>query len=840
MTLLVRFPRQCVLGAFGQFYQIPPSSIVPPACRFSQHSSKDIRELFINYYRDKHQHTQVPSSKVFSPDDNSLLFVNAGMNQFKPVLLGNEAAYKRINFIKRAVNSQKCIRAGGKHNDLEDVGVDVCHHTFFEMLGSWSFGDYFKKDACKMAWSLLADVFHLSKDKLYVTYFSGCEEIGLEADLETKEIWNSIGVNEDRILPFGIKDNFWEMGDSGPCGPCTEIHYDQNPDLRYAPEEVNKPGSDVIEIWNLVFMQYNRLGKNELIPLKKCHVDAGMGLERITAVLQGKVSNYDTDLFHPIISALENLSKCRPYAGHVGEEDLDGTDAAYRIVSDHIRMLTIAISDGIHPGPRGRDLIVRQVLRRAVMAGVEKLGIENMFLHKLVPVVIESLKPAFPDLESSKELIVSIINKAEKSFYDMLAYGDKLITKTVSSMPVSQTAFPTDVAWQLLSYYGYPQDTLMLKLKGYDMSVNMQEILKFSKLKNPESIHLDRQRKAFNVKSIIQILSAENIAKTEEILNTKLNENARAGAIHEPLSCRILAILSDTDKNTEATDKLSEGYFLVLDKSYFFIPNADKLEDVGVIVYKGKNYVIDEVLHVQGWLLHRLNCISTKDSLDKFITGDEVEIHTTGKQWLPYFRAYSASCLVKHVLPKVCPNSSIQKVKVGKDKIKLEIGGSLDTGAVMKVQDAINSVIFNKHSEGFLNSKAQDSHKQLKGDKRVLQLKDIEKVLTIKCKHQGQGRTVIHFVCGSRADSSTKLSEHMNIKMQNILKNYDRLSSKSSKIVELEELLLTVGQLTFDINQAEMSVFEKANYRNKLSQISSRLRTMRRRLKRQLSSASGY
>jgi len=322
----------------------------------SVYSSEEVRRIFIDFFKVNHEHTYIPSSKIFSSTDETLLFVNAGMNQFKPVLLGNTNCQNDFGVVQRAVNSQRCIRVGGKHNDLDVVGSDCYHHTFFEMLGSWSFGDYFKKEACAMAWELLTRRFQLPVDNLYVTYFGGSKEMGLDPDLETKDIWISLGVAKDRIFPFGAKHNFWEMGEFGPCGPSTEIHFDQIGN-RYVPEAINVDGSNVIEIWNLVFTQYNKLGPKRLEQLKKFHVDTGMGLERITAISQGKLSNYDTDLFQPIITKLEDMANCRPYCGTVGKNDQDNIDAAYRIISDHIRMLTIAIADGVIPGPKKRDLV---------------------------------------------------------------------------------------------------------------------------------------------------------------------------------------------------------------------------------------------------------------------------------------------------------------------------------------------------------------------------------------------------------------------------------------------------------------------------------------------------
>jgi alanyl-tRNA synthetase len=316
-------------------------------------NSKQLRKIFIDYFVERHAHKYVHTSSVIPHEDPTLLFANAGMNQFKPIFQGTIDPNSDYGKLRRAVNSQKCIRAGGKHNDLDDVGKDVYHHTFFEMLGNWSFGDFFKEKACEWAWDLLTNVLKLPKDRLYCTYFGGNKDLNLPVDEETRDIWLGLGVPPDRVLPFGMKDNFWEMGEIGPCGPCTEVHFDRIGG-RFAPELVNIDDPMMLELWNLVFMQFNKEPDGSLNPLPNVHVDTGMGLERITSVIQGKLSNYDTDLFVPILKATEEAGDVRPYAGRVGKDDDDGIDMAYRVVADHIRTLTVAISDGGRPDSTGR------------------------------------------------------------------------------------------------------------------------------------------------------------------------------------------------------------------------------------------------------------------------------------------------------------------------------------------------------------------------------------------------------------------------------------------------------------------------------------------------------
>ncbi len=390
-------------------------------------TSQQIRHEFIQFFVEKHAHRFVPSSPVVPHDDPSLLFTNAGMNQFKPIFLGQE---KRD--YTRAVNTQKCIRAGGKHNDLDDVGRSRRHHTFFEMLGNWSFGDYFKAGAIEMAWELLTKVWKLDPERLHVTCYEGNEAAGIPRDTEAADLWKKIaGLSDDHIHYFG-KDNFWEMGDTGPCGPCTEIYYDRTPGKTGGPE-VNGSDPRVMEIWNLVFIQYNRDASGKLTTLPAQHVDTGMGLERICQVIQGKNDNFATDLWTPLFEKLEQLSG-KKYGGkfpptnsvdpaaEAADEQLRH-DIAFRVVADHVRCLTFALTDGAVPSNKGRGSVLRGILRRAAVFGRTKLGFADPFLFKLVPVVVESMGEAFPELMTRPGHVAEVIHEEERSFGRTIADG---------------------------------------------------------------------------------------------------------------------------------------------------------------------------------------------------------------------------------------------------------------------------------------------------------------------------------------------------------------------------------------------------------------------------------
>ena len=412
-------------------------------------TSAQIRQSFLDFFASK-QHEIVPSSPVVLPTDPTLLFANAGMNQFKEIFLG-----ARKSSWKRVADTQKCIRVSGKHNDLEEVGRDTYHHTFFEMLGNWSFGDYYKREAISWAWELLTQVWKLPKNRLWVTVY--------KTDDEAENIWKTAtDVDPSHVLRFGEKDNFWEMGETGPCGPCSEIHFDLTPN-GCTPDMVNAGSPQVIEIWNNVFMQYNRKSDGTLDDLPAKCVDTGMGFERVCAVIQGKTSNYDTDVFMPLIEAVAKLSG-KPYVE-------DETAVAMRVIADHLRALSFAIADGVMPSNDGRGYVLRRLLRRAARYG-RNIGLVKPFLCKLFPVLEKQMGGFFPELTARREEIVRALRAEEESFAATLDRGIALFDETVAELKKTDaTVFPGEQAFKLYDTYGFPFDltVLMAAEKGLDV-----------------------------------------------------------------------------------------------------------------------------------------------------------------------------------------------------------------------------------------------------------------------------------------------------------------------------------------------------------------------------------
>lgn len=425
--------------------------------------SQEIRSKFLEFFESKEHHI-VPSAPMVLKDDPTLMFVNSGMAPFKEFFLGN--GQPKSN---RIADTQKCLRVSGKHNDLEEVGYDTYHHTLFEMLGNWSFGDYFKKEAIAWAWELLTDEFKIDKDRLYVSVFEGDEADGLPMDEEAFNFWKAI-VPEDRILMGSKKDNFWEMGDQGPCGPCSEIHVDIREDNEREKVDggslVNQDHPHVVEIWNLVFMQYNRKANGSLEPLPAKHIDTGLGFERLCMVLQGVKSNYDTDVFTPLIREIETITNTE-----YGQNEK--IDVAIRVISDHVRAVAFSIADGQLPSNNGAGYVIRRILRRAVRYGFTFLDKKEPFIYRLVDVLSKKMGHAFPEMKSQKQLIENVIKEEETSFLRTLDQGLILLDKIIESSVGKEIS--GEKAFELYDTYGFPKDLTALILSEKGMSFNEEE-----------------------------------------------------------------------------------------------------------------------------------------------------------------------------------------------------------------------------------------------------------------------------------------------------------------------------------------------------------------------------
>ena len=545
-------------------------------------TAQEIRRDFIDFFAEKAGHTIVPSSPVVPHDDPTLLFTNAGMNQFKDVFLGQgERPYKR------AVDTQKCIRAGGKHNDLEDVGRDTYHHTFFEMLGNWSFGDYFKAEAITWAWLLLTEVWGLPPERLHVTVFEGSKEDGTEPDDEAHELWlKHTTVDPANITRWGRKDNFWEMGSTGPCGPCSEIHYDGTPDGSGG-KLVNLDHPDVIEIWNLVFIQFNRRPDGTLVPLPSKHVDTGMGFERIVRVLQNKSSNYDTDLWTPLFKSIQTCSKARPYTNSLD----DPVDIAYRVIADHVRCVTVALADGARPGNEGRSYVLRRILRRAVRMVHQTLGVHDPMLYRIVPAVVESLGDVFPELSTEQDTVASIIHDEEIAFLRTLERGLALFENAATS--ASDGRLTGQDAFALHDTFGFPIDLteLMCRERGLEIDRSAYE----------ELMETARERsRASSSTGTEMTLPADAIAQLTQdgIDPTDDQPKFDSGTI----TSRILAVW-DGDQFIDQIES-DKPVGLILDRTPFYADQGGQIGDTGTLTNETASFRISQTRRFGDYVLH--------------------------------------------------------------------------------------------------------------------------------------------------------------------------------------------------------------------------------------------
>ncbi len=514
-------------------------------------TSAEIRKQFLHFFESK-GHTIVQSAPIVVKNDPTLMFTNAGMNQFKDWFLGNETPK-----FKRAVDTQKCLRVSGKHNDLEEVGVDTYHHTMFEMLGNWSFGDYFKKEAIEWAWELLVDVYQLPKDRLYVTVFEGDAKEGLSFDQEAFDNWK-LYIAEDRILNGNKKDNFWEMGDTGPCGPCSEIHIDLRSDAERALVDgktlVNNDHPQVIEIWNNVFMEFNRKADGSLENLPAQHVDTGMGFERLVRAIEGKTSNYDTDVFVPTIQFIENFSNIK-YQFSDSKQDI-----AMRVMADHIRAISFAIADGQLPSNNGAGYVIRRILRRAVRYQYQFLGIKEPFMCKLTLLIAESFKTVFPELHAQKDFVSKVIKEEEVGFLRTISNGMAILN---NKFDTDEKVISGDFAFQLSDTFGFPLDLtqLIARENGFTVDeVGFQKALEEQKA---------RSRKATE-------LTTDDWVETLHATSLQQSQTVFLGYDQTEAEIQII-------KYRKVKAKGKESYQLVFDQTPFYPEGGGQIGDSGFI-----------------------------------------------------------------------------------------------------------------------------------------------------------------------------------------------------------------------------------------------------------------
>ena len=572
----------------------------------------DIRKTFVDFFENK-GHTAVPSAPMVVKNDPTLMFINAGMNQFKDYFLGNTEPKNR-----RVVNSQKCLRVSGKHNDLDEVGVDTYHHTMFEMLGNWSFGDYFKEEAIAMAWELLTKVYELPKDRLYVTVFEGDASDNIGVDQESIDIWKS-HIDASRIIKASKKDNFWEMGDVGPCGPCTEIHIDlRNDEERQKTDGkslVNADHPQVIEIWNVVFIQFDRKANKSLSNLPETHVDTGMGLERLAMALQGKQSNYDIDLFQAIINKLEEIS-------NITYGNNEASDIALRVIADHLRAISFSIADGQLPSNTGAGYVIRRILRRAIRYAYQTLDLKEPFMGSLVPVLIQEMAQAYPELKVQEQAIIKVITEEENSFYRTLAQGIKRINQLIIKCKSDgKEILDGKSVFELYDTYGFPLDLTSLIAREQKLAIDSKGF----------NLHLEEQKNRSRKATSLDVQDWITVTETPYV--------GFNGYDHLESSVNII-------KYREVQQKGKLFYQLVLNETPFYPEGGGQVGDQGVLIKNEKKIFIFDTKKENNLILH-----FTKEIPDELVGTFSAQVNTSKR--FNAARNHSATHLLHHALQKV-------------------------------------------------------------------------------------------------------------------------------------------------------------------------------------------
>lgn len=642
-------------------------------------TSKEIRQSFLDFFQKK-GHRIVPSSPVVPHDDPTLLFTNAGMNQFKDVFLGiGKRDYTR------AADTQKCIRVSGKHNDLEEVGFDTYHHTFFEMLGNWSFGDYYKEEAIAWAWELLTEVWKLDKNRLHATVF--------RTDNEAYDIWSKY-LPIERIHRFDEKDNFWEMGETGPCGPCSEIHYDRTPDFSGG-KLINAGLPDVIEIWNLVFIQYNRNSNGDLEELPAKHVDTGMGFERIVSVIQNTYSNYDTDIFMPLINKIEEMSG-KEYSSSL----TDPISVAMRVIADHIRTLSFAIADGAFPGNTGRGYILRRILRRASRF-TRNLGIKEEFLYKLVPTLIDTLGEIFPELNQNRDIITRFIKAEENTFLQTLDRGLDIFGQIIKKLgKEDKNVISGKDAFILYDTYGFPIDLTELMAKELNLNVDISEFEKYM---------CEQKERSRNARKVI----------SQEVESLNLNyKSSFTGYQSFEEYAKVLWIKDNQ---------------IITDRTPFYSESGGQISDTGIIILGGEKYLVDNVKKINDSIIHI--CDKEIEPLVGQIAHLKVDIKRRKK----IMRNHSATHLLHEALYQVLGNHIKQAGSlVSPDYLRFDFNHyeKVSKEDLKRIEELVNDKIYDSINVEIKEMELKEAQKNPKikmffGDKYG----DIVRVVTMDSKY---------------------------------------------------------------------------------------------------------
>ena len=614
--------------------------------------SNTIRNIFIDFFKNK-SHNFVESSPIVSKNDPSLMFSNAGMNQFKSIFLGGES-----NVGKRVVNSQKCLRVSGKHNDLDEVGIDHYHHTMFEMLGNWSFGDYFKNEIIKWSWEILTNEYKISPDDLYVTIFEGSSEDGLQKDNEAEKYWSEI-IDESRIILGNKKDNFWEMGDTGPCGPCSEIHVDlrtEEEKLKLsAVDLVNKDHPQVIELWNLVFIQFNRKSDGTLEPLPEKHIDTGMGFERLVRVIQKKESNYDTDIFKPIIGEIEKISG-------ISYGFDEKSDIAIRVIADHLRAVSFCIADGQIPSNTGAGYVVRRILRRAIRYAYTFLNIEKPFIFKLVNVLSKQFKDSFNEINKQKSHIQSIIEQEEKSFLRTLSQGINRLNIIINESNSKQ--IDAKDVFELYDTYGFPADLTELILNEHNKTFDQSDF----------NLFLEEQRKRSRNSSVNQI--------SDWTVFGDIKSSTFEGYDNLSLSSEIIKFRTVENKNIKKLEIVSSS-------TPFYPEGGGQIGDSGeIIINDNKKIEVFNTRKENDDIIHECSFEN--------ISSSKIELLVNNKKRKQTSSNHSATHLLHQALREVLGEHVEQRGSMVSDtglRFDFSHFKKIEKNEIVKIEDFVNDII---------------------------------------------------------------------------------------------------------------------------------------------------